>query len=83
VSGKVLKVLGQKPILNYDSGITAKDRTMTSDAQRAAIRQMIETHTKTVTVDKQTARDSLIKEGFYTKDGKLTEQYGGGSKKSA
>jgi hypothetical protein len=56
---------------------------MTSDAQRAAIKKMIEQHTKTVTTDKQTARDSLIKEGFYTKDGNLTEQYGGGKKKTA
>ena len=56
---------------------------MTSDAQRAAIKQMIETHTKTVTVNKETARDSLIKEGFYTKDGRLAEQYGGGDKKKS
>jgi hypothetical protein len=56
---------------------------MTSDAQRAAIKKMIEEHTKSVTADRKTARDSLISEGFYTKDGNLTEQYGGGKKKTA
>ena len=56
---------------------------MTSDAQREAIKKMIEQHTKTVTANKETARASLINEGFYTKDGKLTEQYGGGKKKTA
>lgn len=50
---------------------------MTGDAARAAIKKMIEEHTKEVTADKKTARDSLIKEGIYTRDGKLAEQYGG------
>jgi len=54
---------------------------MTSEAQRAAIKKMIEDHTKAATTDQQTARDSLIQEGFYTKEGNLTEQYGGGKKK--
>lgn len=56
---------------------------MTSDAQREAIKKMIEQHTKTVTASKKAARDSLIKAGFYTQDGKLTARYGGDKKKSA
>jgi hypothetical protein len=50
---------------------------MTNDAQRAEIKRMIETHTKNVTTDRETARNSLIKEGVYTRDGKLKEEYGG------
>ena len=50
---------------------------MTGDAARAAIKKMIEQHTNEVTADKKTARDSLIREGIYTHDGKLAEQYGG------
>jgi len=41
---------------------------------------MIERHTETVTADKKTTRDSLIKEGVYTTDGHLAEQYGGRKK---
>jgi len=50
---------------------------MTTEVQRAAIKEMINRHTQTATADRQTARDSLIREGFYTADGKLAEQYGG------
>lgn len=53
---------------------------MTGDQQRAAIKAMIKRHTKKVTVSKRAARASLIKEGFYTKRGDLTEQYGGEKK---
>jgi hypothetical protein len=56
---------------------------MTGDAQRAAIKKLIKQHTKTVTADKETARQSLIKEGFYTSEGKLTERYGGEKIRSA
>ncbi len=56
---------------------------MTSDAQRAAIKKMIERHTKAVTTSKKAARDSLIKEGVYTRDGKLAPSYGGPEKKFA
>lgn len=56
---------------------------MTSEAQRAAIKKMIERHTKKVTASKEVARDSLIKEGVYTRDGKLTPSYGGKEKKYA
>jgi hypothetical protein len=56
---------------------------MTSEAQRAAIIKMIEQHTKTVTVTKEAARESLIKEGIYTRTGKLSARYGGARKKTA
>jgi hypothetical protein len=56
---------------------------VTSDQQRAAIKAMIDRHTKTVSTSKEAARDFLIKGGFYTKEGHLAEQYGGEKKKSA
>jgi hypothetical protein len=56
---------------------------MTGEAQRAVIKKLIKQHTKTVTANKETARQSLIKEGFYTSDGKLTERYGGEKVRSA
>jgi len=56
---------------------------MTQDAQRDAIKKMIDKHTKDVTESKEKARQSLIKEGFYTSDGNLTEQYGGKKKSAA
>lgn len=56
---------------------------MTRDAQRAAIKKMIALHTKTVTASKKTARASLIKDGFYTSDGKLKPEYGGTTKRVA
>jgi hypothetical protein len=58
----------------------SRDDKMTQEAQRAAIRKMIDQHTKTVTANKEKARSSLIREGFYTADGQLTEKYGGGKK---
>ena len=56
---------------------------MTSSEQRAAIKKMIAQHTKEVTTSKEAARDSLIKEGVYTRDGNLTPSYGGPEKKFA
>lgn len=53
---------------------------MTSEAQRALLKKIIERHTKKVTATKKAARDSLVKEGFYTEEGKLTEEYGGKKK---
>lgn len=50
---------------------------MTRDAQIAEIRKLLQSHTKEVTVSKETARAYLIKEGFYTPSGKLAPQYGG------
>jgi hypothetical protein len=52
---------------------------MTSDAQREAIKKLIEEHTRNVTTSRRVARESLISEGFYTPDGQLTVQYGGRS----
>lgn len=53
---------------------------MLEDARRAAIRKMIEDYTAKMTTSRATARECLIREGFYTADGNLTEQYGGPSK---
>ncbi|MBV8977977.1 MAG: hypothetical protein JO261_00160 [Alphaproteobacteria bacterium] len=56
---------------------------MTAEKTRAAIKKMIEKHTKSVTVSRKKARESLIKEGFYTAEGNLTEEYGGEEKTAA
>lgn len=50
---------------------------MTTDAQRAAIQDMIKRHTVAATVDKKTARESLIREGVYTRSGQLSADFGG------
>lgn len=55
---------------------------MTAEAQRAVIKKLIEQHTREATADKQKARASLIKEGVYTSEGKLTDRYGGKQKSS-
>lgn len=43
------------------------------------IKKLILEHTARVCVSKESARASLIAEGFYTEDGELTERYGGPS----
>lgn len=55
---------------------------MTNEAQRDAIRRRISDHTQAATANKETAKQSLIKEGMYTEEGKLTVQYGGEEKPS-
>lgn len=52
-----------------------------TDDQRNAIRKALAERTQEATATKKKARDFLIREGFYTRDGSLTETYGG--KKSA
>ena len=48
-----------------------------TQAQRAAIRDALSRWTEEATVTKEAAREHLIREGFYTSDGKLTPPYGG------
>jgi hypothetical protein len=55
---------------------------MTQEQQRAAIKAMMERHTAKVTVDRQTAINSLVADGVYTPEGELTPQFGGPEKKS-
>jgi len=55
---------------------------MTNEAQRAAIKIMIEKHTNTASVNKTAARNSLIKEGYLTANGELAPAYGGTQKKA-
>jgi hypothetical protein len=50
-----------------------------TQAQRDAIRDALNRWTEEATVDRQAARDHLIRDGFYTADGKLTAPYGGES----
>lgn len=52
---------------------------MTADAQRAAIKEMIQRRTAEAVQSRETARQTLIKEGVYTRNGELTPAYGGKS----
>ena len=56
---------------------------MTSEAQRAAIKKLIREYTKETTTSPEKARAALIKEGIYTRSGKLAPRYGGSRKKPA
>ena len=58
-------------------GASQAGPTMTTDAQRSAIQAMIRRHTASATTDRNTARESLIKEGVYTRAGNLTADFGG------
>lgn len=48
-----------------------------TDQKRAAYKRLIERHTRQAVVTKETARESLIKEGIYTAEGKLAPEFGG------
>lgn len=53
-----------------------------TDAKRLkAIKEIIAEHTAAHTGSKQIARKTLIKEGIYSKSGKLRVEYGGRSSK--
>jgi len=56
---------------------------MTDAKRREAIIDLIKRHTADKTVDRATARKSLIAEGIYTQKGALKAQFGGVSKKRA
>jgi hypothetical protein len=53
-----------------------------TQAQRDAIRNALNRWTEEATVNRQTAREHLIRDGFYTEDGKLAPPYGGKVAKS-
>ena len=48
-----------------------------TDDQRNAIRKALVERTQEAMTTKKKARDFLIREGFYTRDGSLAETYGG------
>ncbi len=54
---------------------------MTHAERNAAIKKLIEERTAKTTSSKEIARQTLIKEGIYTKKGNLTANYGGSYKK--
>jgi hypothetical protein len=56
---------------------------MTQEQQKAAIKAMMQRHTAKVTVDAETALNSLVADGVYTPEGELTPQFGGPEKKTA
>jgi hypothetical protein len=55
---------------------------MTDEQRHIAIQSLIQEHTAENTVSKDAAREMLIKEGIYTKTGKLRREFGGASKKA-
>lgn len=55
---------------------------MTKEQQIQKVLDSIKTQTKRAAKSKTTARASLIKEGIYTVDGDLREEFGGSKKKS-
>jgi hypothetical protein len=63
-------------------GQAQREQDMTDAQRRAAIQKLIADYTATYSVDKKTARDTLIKEGIYTKKGALRVEFGGKSKKA-
>jgi hypothetical protein len=50
-----------------------------TQAQREAIREALTRWTEEATVDRNAAREHLIREGFYDAEGNLSAQYGGSS----
>ena len=49
---------------------------MTSQ-KRTAIKNLIERQTRLKTASKEVAREFLVREGMYTKDGRLSVHFGG------
>lgn len=54
---------------------------MTDRERRIQIEKLIKDYTVKNTATKQLARETLIKEGIYTKTGQLRPEFGGPSKK--
>lgn len=48
-----------------------------TQAQRDAIREALDRWTEQATANRAAAREHLIRDGFYTADGRLTAPYGG------
>lgn len=48
-----------------------------TDQQREALKMILRDHARRSTVDRDTARRSLIDEGIYTEDGNLAPEFGG------
>jgi hypothetical protein len=48
-----------------------------TDQKRAAIKNLIERQTRLKTTSKEIAREFLVREGIYTKDGRLSPRFGG------
>lgn len=56
---------------------------MTKAQVHEKILRAINEQTAKATTSKRAARDTLIKEGIYTADGRLREEYGGGKEHAA
>ena len=55
--------------------------TLMTIKQREALKKLIERHTVAATATKETARLTLIRQGIYTVEGRLTPDFGGRVKK--
>lgn len=55
---------------------------MTSERKEKALRAL-EAYTRKITRTKSSARNALVREGIYTREGKLTAEYGGPKTKKA
>lgn len=54
-----------------------------TDQKRAAIKQLIRTQTRQIASSKEAARAFLMKEGIYTKTGRLSIKFGGSKNEPA
>ncbi len=55
---------------------------MAANARNEAILKIIKQRTEVNTATRETARETLISEGIYTKSGKLRIEYGGSGKRA-
>lgn len=54
---------------------------MTQTQRNEAIAKLLQRRTVEVTASREIARKTLIREGIYTSDGKLSAEYGGAKRK--
>jgi hypothetical protein len=53
----------------------ASQGTKMTEQKRTAFKKLIERHTRVNTVNRETARASLVREGISTQDGRLAPEY--------
>ncbi len=54
-----------------------------AEKRREATKRIIAKYTAEFSIDRQTARNALIKTGIYTRSGDLAPEYGGAEKKKS
>jgi hypothetical protein len=58
-------------------GVAMEGAVEMTQTQRDAIREALDRWTEEATASRAAAREHLIRDGFYTADGRLTAPYGG------